>query len=467
MRFSGPKHAVAFVTLGSGLLASCVYYNTLYNAEALYREAEDLRLAGKDSALSGRYREVVAKATDGYRADEDGRWADDALLLIAKAHLRLGEVPEASRALERVLEISDDSDVRGQAAMYRGAVAVAAGETVRGLALLDQAITDIEEPIHRAEGHFWRARAQLSRGMVEQGWRELDRAAEAHSSHVVPVGFEKIAWGFTLPDLTRIHQGIQTLIFTSRAESYGDSIRSLVRRFADRWGAESAVVLLDDAQDAHWSQAERDRLLMTRSWLAYEAGDMARAKKDARLVGSGVGDSAFDARVTLARWGLSEAEHVDDLAPLRSVLLPAVTSGEARALLNAIRRVELLTEYGFEGEPVALIAAAEISRDVLAALGLSAALFQLYADLVPEAPWSTKALLAAKELTTDPAQREGLDRRLDALPGDPYVYYARKGHSMAQLGELESRLQAMLDPLVERVDEELAARRQLAGVLEK
>ncbi len=467
MRISGPKAAVAFATVGPGLLASCVYFNTLYNAEALYREAEDLRLSGKNSAGAERYREVVTKATNAYQADEEGGWADDALLLVAKAHLRLGEVPEASRALGRVLEISDDSDVRGQAALYRGAVAVAAGETVQGLALLDEALADIDDPIHRAEGHLWRARAQLALGMVEQGWRELDQAVETHSSHVVPVGFERVAWGFTLPDLTRIHQGIQNLIFASRAESYGDSIRTLVQRFADRWGAGSAVVLLGNAENAHWSRDERDRLLMTRARLAHEAGFMARANEDARSVGSGVGERAFEARVMLARWELAEAEHVDDLAPLRAVLLPAVMSGEAQALLNAIRRVELLTEYGLDGEPVALFGAAEICRDVLGARRLSGALFQLYADSGPEAPWSAKALLAAREMTTDAALREGIDRRLDALPGDAYVRYARRGLPMAELGELESRLQAMLDSLIERVDEELTARRQLAGVPKK
>ena len=238
MRIRGPRPVVLLTTTGSGLLASCVYFNTLYNAEASYREAEDLRLAGRDSALQERYREVVAKATNGYQEDEEGRWADDALLLMAKAHLRLGNVPEASRALALVLEVSDDPDVRGQAALYRGALAVSAGETVRGLLLLDQAITDVDEPIHRAEGHLWRARAQLTQGLVDQGWRELDRAAETHKSHVVPVGFEKIAWGFVLPDLTRIHEGVQTLIFTRGAESYSDSIHSVVRRFAARWGAE-------------------------------------------------------------------------------------------------------------------------------------------------------------------------------------------------------------------------------------
>ena len=464
MRIFGPTHVVAIATVGLVLLVGCASYNTLYNAEVLYREAENLRLTGQDSTVRERYREVVAKARKGYESDGDGGRADDALLLIAKAHLRLGELPEADRALERVFEISVDPDVRGQAALYRGAVAVAAGEMARGITLLDEAIAGMDEPIHRAEGYLWRARAQLEQGMVEQGWQDLDRAREAHDGHVVPADLERVAWGFAVPDLTRIHQGIQALLLTRRAQVHGDSIRSLVRRFADRWGATSAMVLLDHAEDTHWSREERDRLLMTRAWLTYEAGDTGRAKKDARRVGSGVGEQASDARVTLARWMLAEAEKVGDLAALRSVLLPAVTSEEAKTLLNAIRRIELLTEYGLEGEPIALIGAAEIARDRLAARRLSVALFQAYAGAAPDTPWYTKALLAARELTTDPTERERLNERLDALPGDPYVRYARKGHDVPELGELEYRLQGALDPLIGRVDEELTARRQLTGV---
>ena len=464
MRSARPSHVVVLAAVGSGVFAGCIFNNTLYNAEGLYQEAEDLRLADQDTASAARYREVVAKATKGYRADEDGGWADDAFLLIAKAQFRLGATSEASRALERVLEISDDPAVRAQAALYRGALAVSVGETVRGLALLDDAIERVDAPIDRAEGHLWRARALLDRGLVAQGWRDLDRAGETHNGHVVPAGFERIAWGFALPDLTRIHQGVQTLIFTSGAQVYGDSIRSLVRRFADRWGPGSAVVLLANAEDAHWSREERDRLLMTRAWLAYDAGDLVRAREDARSVGSGVGEQASAARVTLARWRLAEAEQMDDLAPLRAILLPAVAFEGAQAILNAIRRVERLREYGLEGEPVALIAAAEISRDVLIAPRLSAALFLAYAVAVPEAPWSGKALLAARELTADRAQRKWLDELLEALPEDVYVRYARKGRVGAELGELEARLQETLDSLIERVDEELAARRQLAGV---
>ena len=457
-------HVVALAAVGSGVFAGCLFNNTLYNAGSLYQEAENLRLADQDSASTDLYREVVAKATKEYEADEDSGWADDALLLIAKAQLRLGATSEATRAVERVLEISTSPHVRAQAALYRGALAVAVGETVRGLALLDGALESIDDPSHRAEGHLWRARAMFERGMVEQGWRDLDRARAVHDGHAVPVGLERVAWGFALPDLTRIHQGIQALIFTSRAQAYGDSIGSLVRRFAERWGPGSAVVLLDNAEDAHWSRDERDRLLMTRAWLAYEAGDLTRARKDARLVGSGVGEQASGARVTLARWRLAEAERVDDFRSLRSILFPAVSSEEAQNILNAIRRVELLTKYGHEGEPIALIGAAEISRDLLVAPRLSAALFLAYLAAAPDAPWSGKALLAARDLTTERAQREWLDERLDAIPRDAYVRYARKGHFGPELGELEAQLQRTLDPLIERVDEELAARRQLAGV---
>ena len=467
MRSSRPRHVVALAAVGSGFLAACIFNNTLHNAEGLYQEAEKLRLAGQDSAGSARYQEVVAKATKGYQADEDGGWADDALLLIAKAQLRLGAIPDANRALERVLEISTDPDVRGQAALYRGALAVAVGETARGLALLDDAIEDIDDLTYRAEGHLWRARAFLERGMVEEGWRELDRAGGTHIGQVVPAGLERVAWGFTLPDLTRIHQGIQALMLTSRAQVYSDSISSLVWRFADRWGPRSAMVLLDNAEDAHWSRNERDRLLMTRAWLAYEVGDMARATEDARTVGSGVGAQASGARVTLARWRLAEAEQLRDLASLRSILFPAVASEEAQTILNGIRRVELLTEYGLDGEPLALIGAAEISRDVLVAPRLSAGLFQAYAATAPDAPWSGKALLASMELTIDPAQRESLEERLLALPEDAYVRYARKGHLGPELEDLEFQLQGTLDQLMERVDEELSARRQLAGVARK
>lgn len=110
------------------------------------------------------------------------------------------------------------------------------------------------------------------------------------------------------------------------------------------------------------------------------------------------------------------------------------------------------------------VVATEISRDVLAAPRLSSEFFEAYATARPDAPWAGKALLASRELTSDPAQRKWLDRRIETLPADAYIRYPRSGHSAPELGGLESRLQDALDQLLERVDEQLLALRQLAGV---
>ena len=458
-----PFRAFLFSAGVSGLLAGCVYFNTLYNAKELYRETELARLAGQDSALAERYGEVVDKATRGYRADERGKWSDDALLLIGQAHLRRGALVNAEEALERALAVSDDPVVRRQATLYLGAVDVASGRPALGAPLLDEALVTVRDPLIKAEGHLWRARALLQQGYVEQGWWDLDQAAEAHRTHAVLAGLERLMWGITLGDSARALGGVQTMLFTSNARAYGDSIRRLLNRVADRWSPAVAADIMVNAERARWSRTERDRLLMTRAGFAFEAGDTLQALADIRRVGGGVGEQAFSARVALVRWRLAEASQVERFADLRPVLLPAVAFVEAQGLLNGMRRVELLVDYGLDDDWIALFAAAEISRDVLGAPRIAAALFQAYADGQSDSPWSGKALLAARALVARPAEREWLDDRLRALPGNAYVRYARQDDGGPGLADLEARLQAALEELLTRADEELVERRLLVG----
>ncbi len=435
----------------------------MYNAKELYRETELARLAGQDTALAERYDEVIDKATEAYAEDQEGKWSDDALLLIGQAQLRRGSLRSAEEALERVLTVSGDPVVRRQATLYLGAVDVASGRPALGAPLLDEALVTVTDRLIKAEGHLWRARALLQQGYVDQGWWDLDRAAEAHRTHVAPAGLERLIWGIALGDSARTLGGVQTLIFTSNARVYGDSIRRLLHRAAERWSPAVSVDVMVNAERARWSRTERDRLLMTRARFAYQAGDTIRALADARRVGGGVGEQAFDARVTLARWRLADADRVEGFDLARSVLLPAVAYGEAQELLNGMRRVELLVEYGRVGERFAYFAAAEIARDVLDAPRIAAALFRSYADDPEESAWSGKALLAARALEVSPEERERLDGRLRALPGNAYVRYARRGDEGPDLTDLEARLQAGLDEILSRADEELEARRLLVG----
>ena len=448
---------------GAGLTLGCVYFNTIYNAKELYRETELARLAGQDTALVERYQDVVDKATRAYQADSTGKWSDDALLLIGQAQLRRGALIEAQEALERALAVSGDPEVRRQATLYLGAVDVAAGRPALGAPLLDEALVNERNPLVKAEGHLWRARALLQQGYVDQGWWDLDRAAESHRTHVAPAGLERLIWGIALGDSARTLRGVQDLFSTSNARVYGDSIRLLLHQAADRWSPAVSAAVMVNAERAVWSRTERDRLLLTRAAFAFEASDTSRALADVRRVGGGVGGQAFAARVTLARWRLAEADRIGGFDEIRSALLPAVADAEAQALLNGMRRVEMLVDYGLEGDWIAYFAAAETARDVLGAPRLAAALFEAFADADSDSPWAGKALLAARDLVARPVEREWLDGRLGGLPGNAYVRYARQGDRGPDLGELETRLQTALDEVRARAEEELVARHLLVG----
>ena len=67
--------------LGVVVLSGCAYYNTLYNAERLFEEAEAHRRAGREVQAAARYRDVIRKTADAYRGRPTG---EDAAATLAR-----------------------------------------------------------------------------------------------------------------------------------------------------------------------------------------------------------------------------------------------------------------------------------------------------------------------------------------------------------------------------------------------
>jgi tetratricopeptide (TPR) repeat protein len=428
----------------------------------VFGEAEKARWAGRDTVLEAMYGDVVDKAMRAYTADPVGKWADDALYLSGLAHLRLGELEDSRTALEATASLTTDSVLKASARMYLGAVEVSAGELESGLEFLNETLADVTEKRVRGEGYLWRARALLQLGRIELGWADLDLAAESDDRYRVPADLERLIWGVRYDDTARAFRGLQGLMHRSGARRFGDSIRFLVERAADEWGPSVTVDLLARAESAPWSRSERDRLLMQRAFLARAAGDTTRAIADALRVGGGVGPIADSARVTVAGWRL-EVSQLGQLAEIRSLLLPAVSSVRAREIVNSIRRVDLLVDRGLEGDRLGFFAAAQEARDVLSANILAAGLFQAYADFDPDSPWVGKALLSALSITSNTAGKAAIESRLRALPVDAYVRYARRGVRDGSLGPLEVELQRSLDSLLAVMEADLVQRRLLVS----
>lgn len=442
MTARGAALAVALV-----VVSGCVYYNAIYNAQRLFQEGEGHRRQGRDSLAAARYAEVVRKAADGFRRDPEGAWADDALLLMGRAYLRLGELREGRAALEAALGRAGEEPVRLQALLQLGVAHVMGGDSERGTALLNDALRGLPSAAQRAEGHLWRGRGLLEAGQHDAGWWDLDQAA-SQSGTRLDAALTRVAWGVRLDDPARAREGMQRLLASREAGARVDTVVALARAAAARWGALAAADLLSGADSARWERTSRGMLLLTRATLILEGGDTAGAAAAMRRVAAGLGPAADAARLELARWQLARARDLVEARGVLAILLPATGTPEGRALAAALQEMLTLAERGLD-EPLAWFAAGEIGRDRLASGYLAQGFFLAYADALPDDPWAPKALLAALSSSDDPEDHGWLLARLERRADSPYVLAAR-GEPALGLEALEEELARRLQEIVSR-----------------
>jgi len=451
----------ATATLMVFAVSACAYYNSLYNANRAYGEAETARREGRESVARSKYGEAIEKAAKSYRSSEDGRWSDDALYLIGRSHARRGDWPESRAALEAALELTDDPGLAAGARVFLGAAAVSLGDEVEGMALLDDALADVEDSETRAEAFLWRARAHAATGSFATVWDDLDSASVGGDRYRDEAALDRLTWAVTEGESDQGALATRALLNSGRAGDAVDTIAALVEENWSRWGSDQTLPLLADAEEAPWPPAAREEMLLLRARVAYAAGDTLSATADASAVSSGVGSSADAGRVLLARWQLATVSEPAELEEVRALLLSAIGSADAIVLLDAIKTVGLLVERsGRQGQALALFAAAEVSRDDLGAPFVARTLFLAYADLDRGSAWEGKALLAALELTVDQAERDLVLERIEGIPDNAYVRAARweLGDRQPEFQAVERRLQSTLATVVAQVAAEAQTR---------
>lgn len=439
--------ARAAALAGALLLSGCVYYNAIYNAQGLFREGEGHRRQGRDSLAAARYAEVVRKTAEGFRRDPEGAWADDALLLMGRAYLRLGELREGRAALEATVRRAGEEPVRLQALLYLGVAYVMSGDGERGTALLDEALGGLPSAGQRAEGHLWRGRVLLEMGQPDAGWWDLDQASSQAATRT-DAALTRVGWGVRLDDPGRAREGMNHLLSSREAGARVDTVVALARAATRRWGPLAAADLLSGADSARWERTPRGILLLARAGLVLAAGDTARAAEDMRRVAAGLGPAAGAARLELARWQLARARDLVEARGALAILLPAVGTPEVGALAGALQDMLELAERGLD-EPLAWFAAGELARDQLASAYLAQGFFLAYADALPDDPWTPKALLAALAASDDPEDRAWLLGRLERRAESPYVLAAR-GEPALGLEALEEELARRLQEIISR-----------------
>jgi hypothetical protein len=417
------KRAPLTLTLTLALsIAGCGYFNSMYNANREFANAERARERGDAAAARTAYAASIEKAAKSYRRYPNGRWADDALYLIARARFELREYAAARAAFTELLSKNTDAQMRARAHAYLGASNVALASTDAGLMQLDSALAQLDRQGDLAGfAHHWRARARAAAGDVAGAWTDLDAVQSPADPEYTAVQIERIVLGITSSDSARTTAAFTALLTSPAAYRRLDTLNKLVTSAVTRFGANAARVMITQPQ-VDWLGASRDSLTLLRAQLAAGAGDTAAAYHDLQqLTERSSAIMSASARVALARSRLTHVNNLDQLFDIRSLLLPAIANNEAPALITSIRMVEVLVQRAAStGQPLALFTAAEIARDELRAPALARKLFVTFAEVGTQTPWAGKALLAALALDPDHQDASTLRARLAALPANPY-----------------------------------------------
>lgn len=438
----------ALLVGAAAILSGCTYYNTLYNAERLYREAERHRRAGRDSLAVPLYRDVVRRTAEAYRARPNDERAPRLLLLLARARLQVGELGAARSALEEAARTARERGLRSEIGVDLALVEARLGQEDAATVRLDSVLADT------ALGSDARGRALLLRGALSAAaggssrvWSDLDSAASAPGL-AAEVGLERLALSVRRGELERARDAAAALLAVPEAGERLDTVTSLGRAAAERWGPRVAAQLFAAADTSRWVPPARGRIRLERARLLFAAGDTAAAIAVARAVTAERGEAGAEARLALADWRLRGARDLGAAAAVRGILLPAAAHPEVARRLGALAQLERLAGLGLD-EPLGWFAAAELARDRLGAPVLARGLFLAYADFDSSAPWAAKALLAALDVSADESDREWLRGRLEAHRDSPYVLAARGG-SPAGFAALEEELDVRLREITAR-----------------
>lgn len=132
------------------LISSCAYYNTFYNAQKYYSEAQSSK-KNKEQFLN-KCIEKCAKVIEYYPGS---RWVDDAIFLMGKCFYEKRDYPSARRKFEELLSYFPNSPFMEEATLFLGKSYLSEGE----YALAMEAFAKLENTKLRCDALFHKGEA--------------------------------------------------------------------------------------------------------------------------------------------------------------------------------------------------------------------------------------------------------------------------------------------------------------------
>ena len=439
---------MSFAALRSlGVLAlgfGCAYYNGLYNANQLAKEATRAERDGRVEEARSLWTLAAQKA--GVVAEDypESEYWDDALLLKGLALRNIDRCSEAVAALELTASSGDTRAVRDEARLLWGACLVDRDLPDSAFRVLSPLIGRGPIPV-LDEARWWRGMASMQMENWEDALVDLDLTN-------VP----QAPW-YRAEVLSRLNRNrdAASVLDSAVVLRFQESLWSRVLSVVGETSPVAASSLVDRLiQKRELTPGQRARLLIADAnrWATLDRAFAMDRLRTAVLVGGHTLEASHAQRRLLS----DRFRRTFSLDSARSIgweLYERINAaGDLDpALVEYGQRVRwvltVLDSTGFSHRDVAFFRAAELLRDSLQAPAPAAIFFGRLAEDFPDSPLAVKALLAQAAL--NPADAHDLERLARArYPDSPYLPLPSGSYS-ADLIALEDSL-APLFNLVRR-----------------
>jgi tetratricopeptide (TPR) repeat protein len=426
------RRVLAALLVAAPLAGGCAYYNGLFNANRLAKEARRAEREGRTSEARSLWSRAAVKAESVVARYDKSRYRDDALVLQGLALSRLGSCTAAIPPLRVAADSSPDRELRSQAHLLLGRCWLMLEIPDSALVALGP-VADTAAP-SRNEALLLRGQARLRLGDHEGALRDLtaSQAPEGVFPRVIALtALERTAEAAALlesvVDSPYVESGWLVAL-----DSLGAPAPAAAADLVDRLTATDRLGV---------GQRARLRLGDGERWARAGVPDRAVPRFDAVAEAAPDSTEGRVARARLAMGRVRQAGDVRAVAPELDSLRAATRAGGAPLQLSN-RFVVVLARaqaaLADSGTPLQLFVVAEDTRDSLAAPDLAAALFREVERRHPESVLTPKALLALALLRPEQA---------DSLVAHLQSRYPESVYTLALRGEAGERYRVVEDSL--------------------
>jgi tetratricopeptide (TPR) repeat protein len=392
------SHARAAATAVAcvGLMAGCVYYNGMYNANRLAASARKAERDGRTFEANNLWGQVATKAESVLVRHPRSKYVEEASILRGLALAKMGQCEQALGPLSRVTVAHLKVELREDAWLATGRCQVTLGNIAAADAAFAQAAQSKSTGRDR-EARYQRARTLRALGRYEEAVTLLEGSRE---SRALPELVLSLAGAGRLPESMAL---ADSLIARGDTTSPWDTLVVTL----GRQDPSTASTLVDRLRRLKRTPEIQARWLVE-DGLRLTGRDTARALmrfREAVKVG-GTGNAAGRASLQLVRLDLHRVRRPEELAPVAQALGAVAqkhrtVAQDARQLQATARRVGTSYDSVRSGSPegdLRLFLLAEAARDSLEAPRLAHGIFLRLLNEWPDSPYAPKAVLAAQQL---------------------------------------------------------------------